>query len=377
MSKKKKSGARPSSPAALLKLKFDKFPNKPVGVFFEPKKRAFYATFGFDQYEAPSVTALEQKIKKAIKNGATPDAGWVEMIKLEIPVDHGRDAKWGCDAGIEVDLGRGFFRVAAGGKVMECPSHFKEKERAKAQGYACHELRDRKVTRLNAPIFVKSPATSWHGPSLVALLPFDEDVWREVTDQVKAMRADWADYVAQVASGGLDAFLSTALGPTSVGMPLAALKAKSKKSTKLSSPADPTLLGDGEGLDAARGKSHGPRSATTKPRAASKKKSTKSTPSTQSTIRPLINFQGEGIRLSVGPLPLKLQNVLHAQPAYSDMTGAHYLKDGRIQILRGPMAKPEYTSVGELQHYCDLAAEKSAAPLFANGPERKPAEVGG
>ena len=109
MSKKKKSGARASSPAPLLRLKFEKFPLKTTPVFFEPTKRAFYATFGFDQYEGPSIAALEQKIKKAIKNGATPEPAWVEMIELKISAERGRNWDKACDAQLDVALARGFF----------------------------------------------------------------------------------------------------------------------------------------------------------------------------------------------------------------------------------------------------------------------------
>lgn len=80
MSTKKKPAAK--SPSPLLKLKFDKFPEKQIGVYFEPQKRCFYADFGFQQYEASSVSALEQKIKKAIKAGATPDIRWVPVIVI-------------------------------------------------------------------------------------------------------------------------------------------------------------------------------------------------------------------------------------------------------------------------------------------------------
>src|SRR5258707_8445227 len=63
-------------PQPLLKLKFPKFPEKQVAVYFETKTRQFEASFGFDKYSAPSVAALEQKIQKAIKNGATPEPVW-------------------------------------------------------------------------------------------------------------------------------------------------------------------------------------------------------------------------------------------------------------------------------------------------------------
>lgn len=69
----KKKPAKPEGPKPLLKLKFEKFPDKQVAVYFEPAKRSFYADFPFEQYESPSVAGLEQKIKAAIKRGATPD----------------------------------------------------------------------------------------------------------------------------------------------------------------------------------------------------------------------------------------------------------------------------------------------------------------
>lgn len=80
--------AAAKGPTPLLKMYFDKFPNKPVPAFFETTKRCFYADFGFEQYESPSVAGLEQKIKAAIQKGATPEAVWTPVIAIEFYLDH-------------------------------------------------------------------------------------------------------------------------------------------------------------------------------------------------------------------------------------------------------------------------------------------------
>lgn len=218
--KKPLSKSKDQFPPALLKLKFSKFPEKAIPVYFEPAKRAFYATFGFDRYEAPSVSALETKIKTAIKKGATPDAGWKEMIELSIWTDNGRTRGKDCnDVGLDITLERNFLRIAAGGKVMECPSHYTPKQRAKSEGYQYQVLSGRRITKLDSPIYMKERSTWSSRFEVTALLPFDQEIWKELTGQVQAIRADYAEYINEIASqggySGINAFLGTPAGPKS------------------------------------------------------------------------------------------------------------------------------------------------------------------
>lgn len=305
MSTKKKPKAAALAPP-LIKLKFEKFPNKLVGVFFEPAKRCFYANFGFDQYEAPSVNALEQKLKAAIKNGATPEPVWVPMIDLGISVGRGRysynDAR---DVELHVDVERQQYCIGAGGKLRERGWNPK-----KDAGRECYGgLGKIRPKRLNAPIFSKDPRSWDGGSSLDALLPYTEQLWKQITGVVDMMRDHFAAWISTIANGtpggGVNAF-------TGVKMEM----------VKLAKPSTPP--------------------SKSKP-AAKKAKPT--------AIRPLINFAGEGIRVSVGPLPLKLQNAM--SDLYPGMNNCHLLKDGRIQIIQGLLGKTIYLSVDALQKALD------------------------
>src|ERR1051326_1021372 len=97
MTSKKKPSSKGAQAAArvqpLLKVMFE-VPKQgkivSVPFFFDAAKRDIYADFGFEQYRSPSVAGLEQKIKAAIKNGATPDAEWTPMIEASISTKWGR-----------------------------------------------------------------------------------------------------------------------------------------------------------------------------------------------------------------------------------------------------------------------------------------------
>jgi hypothetical protein len=209
MSTKKKPASKTAAdkgPQPLLKLKFEKFPQNPVAVYFDKTERGVYAEFGFERYKSPSVAGLEQKIKAAIKNGVTPSPVWVPMILIGIDINHGRTSyKQALDLNFDVDIEREYFCIGKGGKMMSCGWEVHERSRNKEAHETSGAFSEMKPRALNAPIFKRS--SSYHGGIGVdALIPYTEDLWRDIGEQVRELRAQAAGLIGHVIAGRLEVF---------------------------------------------------------------------------------------------------------------------------------------------------------------------------
>lgn len=199
--------AADKGPQPLLKLKFEKFPDKPVAVYFDVTKRLFRATFGFSEHEATSVGMLEGKIKAAIHKGVTPSPVWVPMISMGINIHHGRTGyKQALDLNFDVDIDREYFCIGKGGKLMSCGWEVHERSRNKDAREASGALAQMKPRALNAPIFKRSSSSFDGGTGVDTLIPYTDDLWRDLGEHVRELRAQAAGMIGHVVAGKLDVF---------------------------------------------------------------------------------------------------------------------------------------------------------------------------
>lgn len=320
MSTKKKSPSKPSGPQPILRLKFEKFPDKQVAVYFETTKRYFYATFGFDQHESPSVAGLEQKIKAAIKGGATPSPIWVPMINISVDVSNGRNNyKQARDVSLSISAERQYYCIGKGGKLMYCGWEVPEKSRSSSNNaFECYgTLAEMKPKTLNAPIF-KRDKDYGHGPGVEALLPYTPELWQMVSDQSDSLRNDCADVISGLAAGKLGSLLDLFIGPEELlGKKLQSKTAPPKKPEpkKPASAQTPLPLGTPAAI--------GPKVLG---------KSAKKIDRGDRTAREhlVVKYQGKQVTLGHGPLGSYLLTAL--RPHYPDIRSAFVLKDSKVQI---------------------------------------------
>lgn len=383
MSSKKKPAAKSKpAPGPLLKLKFEKFPDKQVPVFFEVSKLCFYADFGFEQYEAASVAQLKQKITAAIKNGATPQAVWVPMIYISIDVQHGRTGyKQSLDLQFDVDIEREYFCIGRGGKLLGCDWGIPEKSRNSHTHDTYGAVAQMKPKNLNAPIY-KTDRNSWDGGRGVdALVPYTEQLWTELGEQIRELRAQAAGLIHHVAAGKLEVFTNFIFDFEQHGRAQVAPQKKPAEPKKVlgksfrqvreeTSVTDPvakltSFVNAGRAAQEAVDQAI----ANYKPPAARKSKPKITFSGAE------VHFDGKTIELTPGPLPGSIRIPLLKH--YPQMQSAHVLKDGRVQLVVGIMAsdKPVYLSIDQLQQKLNKQPGP-IAELFENGePARKDKEL--
>lgn len=207
--------------AHLVKVTFPKFPKHEVKVYFEKEKLEFRAAFGFEEYRAPSVPQLKQKIEKAIKNGATPEPVWKPMIYLSIGVDKGRTLyKQALDFELEFNVEREFYCLGARRKLLTCkwesPAKVRNKNATDAHGYFSgkwvkDESGPSKIKTLDRPTYAASNSWGWGGPRVYVLTPYTEQLWKELATLRESMVKGGQQLLSCIAKGTLGALLDLTL----------------------------------------------------------------------------------------------------------------------------------------------------------------------
>jgi hypothetical protein len=340
MSTKKKPANKSvaaKGPTPLLKLKFDKFPDKPVPVFFETTKRCFYAGFGFEQYESPSVPGLEQKIKAAIKAGVTPSPVWVPMIQLGINIAHGRTGyKQALDLDFDVDIERRYFCIGKGGKLRFCDWDVKETGRNNASQEAYGTLANTKPRALNAPIFKRDRNSFDGGCGVEALIPYTDQLWQELGEQIRSLRAQASGLIGHVAAGKLDVFTNFIFDFERSVRPAAAEK--------------PIVTGT---LKVTVEKA--------KP-AAKKKQSSRGDNTAREHL--VVKYQGKQLTLGHGPLGNYLVEAL--RKTYPTIDSAFVLKDNRVQLSRYGEDETKVLSAKEFETAINNPPQRGSLEKFVN-----------
>jgi hypothetical protein len=338
MSTKKKPPSRPSGPKPLLKLKFEKFPEKPVSVYFETTKRCFYADFGFEQYESPSVAGLEQKIKAAIKAGVTPSPVWVPMIAMAINIHHGRSGyKQALDLNFDIDIEREYYCIGRGGKLMSCGWEVSEKSRSTNAQEVHGPLAQMKPRALNAAIYKADRSSYDAGAGVDVLIPYTDLLWKETGEQVRALRAQAANFIHHVAAGKLEIFTSFIFDFDRSLKPQAKKPAPKKAaSTKPENRPLFPLAAAAEKPIVTGKLSPGPQLTKQARKTARRHIADRGDNSAREHL--VVKYQGKQLTLGHGPLGNYLVEAL--RKTYPEIHSAFCLKDNQVQISLRGIAEP-------------------------------------
>ena len=374
MSTKKKPASKPAAakgPVPLLKLKFEKFPDKPVAVYFEATKRCFYADFGFEQYESPSVAGLEQKIKAAIKAGATPHPVWTPVITISLEGGMNFNSRDTVEADFIVTLKRQYVIVTKDG-LRHAPWGSAEKSRKyNRESHIFGYSESRRLKSL--------PRLPWahkdkYDPR--AVLPYSDQLWEQMSAIVHQLVASRTAIETAIAKADFSkVFIPKAAAapkssPAGAGAGSAG-KSKPAPTTSKPDPRQPLLplgadhsesakksaakKGLGKSLSAIRDDvkqgsgSPGLRVAGKSAKTANRAR--KPSNGDQTKREPLtFKFRGNPLYLGVGHLGNYLVEAL--RPHYSDIRSGFITRDGRIQLTLGDVTKQrlEYLEPADFEH---------------------------
>lgn len=224
MTKKKKPSAVQPTLKLSLAPKDAKKDAKPysVSIFLDVAKRDFHCQFGFDEFRAPSIPQLEAKLKQAIAKGATPEPVWVPMIEMSLESKNDRpnyeeSLDWSLDLGIE----RQYYCIGKGRELLTCGWEVKPPRRNKEASEAYGAFAGKwlnggshgptPVKTLDEPTFIAGHDHWGQGPSIEALIPYTEALWKELQTLVTSLRGDAKSLIEATKRGTLDALQSLAL----------------------------------------------------------------------------------------------------------------------------------------------------------------------
>lgn len=372
MSSKKKPAAKSKpAPGPLLKLKFEKFPDKQVPVFFEVSKLCFYADFGFEQYEAASVAQLKQKITAAIKSGATPEPQWTHVIQVEFYPDRTYNPKDIYSGQFEVTVEHGY-AIVRKGQVLYARWHFKPNERMERADEIPEFGKTFKCLQL--PLVSPNRPGVW---KRVFLATYDEQLFKQLLQINKVFDRLFEQLFISLSARNLPAWFGMGIPGVGGGMatkklaePKKALGKSFSQVREETSVTDPmakltSFVNAGraaqQDVDQAIAKYKPPAGRKSKPKIGFSSAE--------------VHFDGKIIELTPGPLPVSIRIPLLKH--YPQMQSAHVLKDGRVQLVVGIMAsdKPVYLSIDQLQQKLNKQPGPIAELFESDEPARKDKEL--